>query len=119
MEEHAGRRFCEFSRFNADRGGPVRDLCGNWNRLLDRWLAIRQPAFCRSADDVRIAVPEPVLLQYDGQNLSRPDGNGPDIYHDPDFQHGDLPAAVGSAATGWKRRLQILVIKQLVPLVQF
>lgn len=84
--------YVPFFGSDTDRGRAVRHPGGDRNGLLDGWLAVREPAVrCRS-DDVRIAVFQPLFLPHDGKNLSGTDGYVPDIRHDPDYEHGHIPA---------------------------
>ena len=100
MEEHAPRRYRKFTGTPVDRGRPVRDICADGNCVLDGWLAIRQLAVCRGADDVRAALFQPLLLQGDGQDLPGADGDLPDFCHGSDFEYGFLsPALINRGAT--------------------
>ena len=95
MEKHARGWFCQLAGPDTDRDCPVHDFRVDWDGLLDGWLAVRQPAVRGGAHDVRIALLQPVFLSHDGKDLPGAHDHMPDLYHDPDFKHGYLFAAIG------------------------
>ena len=77
------------------------------NGVLDRGLALREPALCGRADDVRAAVLQPVLLPADGEDLPGTGDHLPHLRDDPALEHRVLPAAVvrpGLEEGGSRRR---------------
>ena len=94
MEEHAGWWVYQLTWSDADRSGSIPYLRDDRRCLLDRWLVVREFVVCGCTDDVCIAVLQPLLFQNDRQDIPGAHDHGPDIYHDPDFEHGDLPAVI-------------------------
>ena len=79
---------------DADRGRAVLGIRRHGHRLLDRWLALREPAVRRGADDVCPALLSPAVLPNDRPGLSGRDDHVPGVHHDPADEHRLLLAAL-------------------------
>ncbi len=107
MEESAAGRRGQFRRPAAHRRRPVPDDGDDRNGVLDRGLALREPALRGRADDVRAAVLQPVLLPVDGEGLPGTGDHLPHLRDDPAVEHRVLPAAVvrpGLDEVGFRRQ---------------